>query len=291
MAINTQDSIEKTENSKASSAQVKHDIFTDPAIVRAKREDPFVQFVAKYWQRLALLSLFLAALVYGYNRYTLVQMEARQRSALTFTKVFNQYAEIERLKQEKISKEREIQQSQSGNQENKTEPKKEDAAKLTQLQADLTKLNADLSEQAAKIKQPILALKEAKPPYSKFADLYSALSSSALSKVVADSEAQTALTLLEQYNWTAATEPAERLVAELAALTLARQLIDSSESAAKGRTILTELVRSGEFVGLSALRALQAISASLEELKQFNELREQYKARHPEQIDLIERKD
>ncbi len=248
----------------------QHDIFTDPALVKAKQDDPFFKLINSHWRE----SLFFVAFVLaGYYVVTNLQRsfyESKVASSDVFQKAQASLGEI-------VSLEREL--STLINQKVDLKRDTKEAQELRNKKLDEAK--AKLKAAQDTLSQRVAALGDQKVPYNKLAPLLS------LSAAATTDDRDGIKKISEEIISKTDTSITGVLVSELAQLSKARVSLDSTETRSIGLSELVALVNNSKFVSTAAAATLAKVSSSDEERAQAKAAVENLLTRSPQQRDLL----
>lgn len=236
-------------------------------------EDPIVKFLEAHWQR-ALYALIAAGfLLYLYFGYQRSQEESRRQAADLFNKVRASLTELETADAKLAALNDEVAADKAAVDETKKKEREERKSAIEN----------EIKSSREKLHQRLSALSDVKEPYRSLAKLYGGMASLSSGDVAA------ARNDLRAFNWQsiAATGAEDRLIAELAALTLARTLIEQEESRGEGEKLLGELANDGSYVKVSAALALARIAGSPEKKSEAKAVLEKIRNQNPEYADLV----
>lgn len=244
-------------------------IFEDPAIAAAGRDDPIARFLVTNWKRMVTVLVAIGLGFVAYNAFTVTNNQKRASATELFNSIRDQYSEIVSKQEELISLKAE--QAISGP-EPKTDAEK--ASSVTRI-AELTK---EVDGMRSKAKLMIASLDSPKP-FDTLARLYGGLLASRFG------DFESAKSALVGTNWEIAGRPesAERLVAEMATLGLAKSLLDSEQFVATGREYLWGLADRGETAAVPAASSLAAAVDSAEDKTKIRTTLATLKKRFPTQ--------
>ena len=249
--------------------KARRNIFEDPAIAEAGRNDPFVRFIASNWRTLLTVLIAAALGMIGYNRFTATALQKRADA----TKILRQ---IQEGYQSLIEKQDALAKAQESERSAADEAKKTAAAAQVKLEAEeVTRLKDKLGLMVAGLDAP--------PPFATLSQLYKGL----IAARVGDFD--TAQTVLASIDWEQAGKPGsqDRQVAELTSLALAKALIDSGSHRDSAKKTLTQLSERGEIAAPRAVDALASIASSPEEKEQVRGLIQAVQQRYPSQQKLL----
>jgi hypothetical protein len=225
-------------------------------------DDPVVLFFQKNWRFLVVLCAAFALVYFARTAYLNTFEKTMRGAADVFAVTRQEYYSLVQA----VDELKKIDQEAEGGKEKL----KEATEKRDEI---ITRLNSNL-----------LALKNEREPYSALSALYSGLARLAVGDT-AQAEQE-----FSKLNWQAlpAESTADRMVAELAALNVARAKLDSDATVADGKKLLDNLARNGKFVNVSAAAVLGMIAATDEEKKAAADVIAQILQDNPEQSDVLQ---
>lgn len=247
----------------------QHDLFTDPAIERARRDDPIVKFLAQNWRPVLTTVAVGAAVWYAVQAFRTTRYEAMERSAQLFTKVVASVQDVEQRQQRLATLQaREI---------------SKDEVQAKKDKEELDKAVAELESERTKLAQRLQALGDGKAPYSGLAHIYQAAGA------VREGDLAKARELLAGLKWRDVKDvrSVERFSGEYGALLLGRALLDDESGREEGRAQLGSLAQEGVYAHVAAAVTLLNSARSDDERTAATDLIESLKARAPEQGDLL----
>jgi len=240
---------------------LSHDIFTDPALARAKDEDPVVKFIATHWREMLISVVVVLGGYYVYNRYQTTQYESKVSAADLLVKAQESVDEVTVVKQRL--------QIIESNPADKTKPEEVENLKKRLLEAE------------SKLSQRITALGDLSGEYGALSSYYQIVAALKENKL---EDAQKILTtVLGQGESNSDTD----FVTELAELMVARAALDTDQGQAKARAALMSLAKNSRFIHAAAAVTLARISRTDQEKKEALDVLNEIKANHPEQTDLL----
>lgn len=249
----------------------QHDIFTDPALIKAKKDDPFFKFINSHWRESLFLVGFILAAYYMVTNLQRSFYESRVASSDVFQKAQGSLKEIITLEQELA-----LLNSQKIDLETETKEAKESRAKK------LEETGAKLQSAKDTLSQRISALGDQKAPYNQFASLLS------LSAASSSDDKESIKKNADGVISSADSSTAGVLAKELAQLAKARLDLDVAETRQSALQQLTTLVNSGRFVNAAAASTLVQVSASDEERASAKSAIEDLLTRLPQHRDLLQ---
>lgn len=253
-----------------------NDIYTDPAIVDAKIDDPLALFISKHWQQLIMALVVIGIGYYFYNGYLTSQRENQMRAAELYSKAQNSFEELERLRSEELK-------ANPNNPETSEAKVDSNTADSDKELAEKSKQN-QIAEARGRLTQQLAALGDTPAPYKQMGVLYSIRMAIAQNDL---KSAESALATLPAWNTVDRTDSALRYIGEQAALLYAIGLIDDDSRIQEGRELLISLGKSGVFVAPQAAITLARIATSKPEKSEALSLLESVSRSLPSQSDLL----
>ena len=273
-------------------------IFEDPSIQLAKEEDPLFIFFQKWWRHLLIAAAVIFAYQYGSSKFQQTYESSMKKSSELFSRVQNEFEELKRLAGELEANKLELEElkakssTETASAEDKSD--EEEAAvneegsdneeQIQNVEVKLSEAQKNFNESRRKLGQYLNALDDAKEPYSELATLYRGLA------VHIYEDLDTMRATLSEFNWSEVTEldSSERLIAELAAVSLARAMLEEEATLNEGKQMLTKLARNGHYVHVSSAVSLARVSKTPEDKQEASSVIESILERQPEQLDLLE---
>lgn len=241
-------------------------IFEDPAIQEAARNDAFVRFIVQNWRSLLMTLVAVAACMIGYSTYTTTALNKRAAATARLADIQDSYKALVDL-QDDVAKQRSDLTSA-----------KDDAQKAT-LTASIDKKSKELDEAKNKLGLVIDSLDPAEP-FGTLGHLYRGL----LAGRFNDFDGVTkALAAVPSWSAISDTKSSSRFVAETAALGLAKSLAQSSAHQQQAKDQLRALAEQGQFVAVEAAAALTSVVTTPEEKNSTKQLLDAVKGRFPSQ--------
>jgi len=241
----------------------RQNIFEDPAIAEAGRDDPFAQFVLKHWRLLVTGLVAIGLSIIGYNQFMTTAQQKRADATKILHDVQEEYqgivkqqAEIETLRVD--------------------EKKAADDKARVEIAEKIKKQSEELQKQRDKINLMLVGL-ESPPPFNTFASLYRGLTAARFG------DYDTTASILSSLNWeqAGAPESPERSAAELAALGLANALVDSTTHRDQVKTTLQLLAEKGHYASVGAVDTLSIVASTPEEKDRVRGLVQAVQQRYP----------
>jgi hypothetical protein len=251
------------------SGRPRKNIFEDPAIVEAGKNDPFIRFVSANWR---LLLVTLVAIGFGIVAYSQFSKAAQQKSADS-TRILRQ---VHEAYQEVLDQRAKLAAAEAGQRVATDDKARAEAAESAKKSAEAAKQQEDrlLS---------MLSDLEATPSFSAIAGLYRGLVAAGRADYAAVQAA------LAANSWETVGKPGspERAAAELASLGLAKALSDSSEHLSEAKSALKQLAERGEFAAARAVDAFVSLATSQEDKDQAKSLIQAVQGRMPAQQKIL----
>lgn len=257
------------QSSEEAASKTRRNIFEDPAIVEAGKDDPFVQFIAKNWRFLIGCLVAVGLGMVGYSRFTATALQKRADATKILSEVQEEYRSLI-SKQESLLK---LQDEERTAKDDKTRAEAADKAK---------KEGEEIGRLRDRIGLMLVGL-ESPPPFGTYTALYRGL----VAARFGDFD-QTA-SILASINWEQAGKPGspERTAAEIAALGLSRALLDSDKSISAVKAALQQLAEKGDFAAAGAVDTLSLLAATPEEKEQVRKLIQSVQQRFPAQQKVL----
>jgi len=244
----------------------RRNIFEDPAIQEAARNDAFARFVLKNWRSLLMTLIAVGACVMAYSTYTTTALNKRAAATGRLADIQDSYKALVDL-QEDLEKQR-----------SELSTAKDESQKAT-LTASVDKRTKEIEEAKNKLSLVIDSL-DTSEPFGTLGKLYRGL----LAGRFNDFDGVTkALAAVPVWNTITDKKSSARFVAETAALGLAKSLAPSSAHQQQAKDQLRALAEQGEFVAVEAVGALAALVTSPEEKTSTKQLLDTVRARFPSQ--------
>jgi predicted negative regulator of RcsB-dependent stress response len=225
-------------------------------------DDPLFIFLQKNWRFLMVLCIVFGVVYFARDVYLKNFAATMQEAADHFAVARRDYSQL-------VTVTSEIQ---------KLDSKSEDFATKS---AELEKQKEGV---VLNLKGSLVELSNQREPYKWFAPLYGGLMKLSLGDI-AGAEAE-----LSSLKWEAlpAEASADRMVAELAALNLARAKLDFEQSADQGKKLLEALARNGEFANVAAVTVLGMVAKTEADKKIATDIIVTILQNHPEQSDVLQ---
>jgi hypothetical protein len=247
-----------------------HDIFTDPALVKAKQDDPFFKCINSHWRETLVI---MAVALGGYYVVTSLQKsyyDSKVASADVFQKAQDSLKEVLELEQKLLGLN--LIQIDA----------KTDTKEAQDLRAkDKTELEQKLKSAKEALSQRVASLGDQKAPYSDLAPLFNS--------VVAVNGSDLAAANLAASNLTQNRSAGDGalLASELASLANARLNIDMADKRSEAFAALISIVKESRFVAVSAASTLARVASSEEEKAQAKSAIDALLLKSPQQMDLL----
>lgn len=238
-------------------------IFEDPAISEAAKNDAFVRFVSKHWRSSGLTLLAIVAAIVAYQIFISTALQKRAQATGSLTDIQEAYQALTNQLDEKATLERDL-----------------TAATDEKLKAELSqKIEAekkDLDTSREKINLMISSL-DSSQPFQRLAALYRGLVAAKFG------DFDTARASLSEVSWQQVGSPnsSERAVAEVVAFGLSKSLLQTEKYRSEAQASLEQIARQGTLVPVEAVRLLAASAATPEEKKLAHDVGEDVKKRYP----------
>jgi hypothetical protein len=241
-------------------------IFEDPAIQDAAKNDAFARFVLKNWRSIVLTLIAVGACMVGYSTYTTTALNKRATATGRLADIQDSYKSLVDSQDELAKKRSDLASA------------KDDAQKTT-LTTDIDKKTKELNEARTKLSLVIDSL-DPSEPFGTLGHLYRGL----LAGRFNDFDGVTkAIAAVPVWNTISDTNSSARFVAETAALGLAKALAQSSAHQQQAKDQLRLLTEQGAFVAVEAAGALTALAVTPEEKGSTKQLLDGLRGRFPSQ--------
>jgi predicted negative regulator of RcsB-dependent stress response len=239
-------------------------IFEDPAIQEAAKNDAFARFVFKNWRSLLMTLVAVGACMIGYSTYTTTALNKRAAATTRLADIQDSYKTLTDM-QDDLAKQRSDLASA-----------KEDAQKAT-LTTAIEKRTKEIEEARGKLSLVIDSL-DPSEPFGTLGQLYRGL----LAGRFNDFEGVTkAIAAVPAWSAISDLKSSARFVAETAALGLAKSLAQSNAHQQQAKDQLRALAEKGEFVAVEAAGALTNLVATPEEKTSTKQLLDGVRGRFP----------
>jgi hypothetical protein len=247
-----------------------HDIFTDPALVKAKQDDPFFKYVNSHWRETLVM---VAVVLGGYYVVTSLQKsyyESRVASADVFQKAQDSLKEV-----------LELEQKLAGLNLIKVDAKTDTKEAQDSRAKEKIEVEQKLKSAKEALGQRVAALGDQKAPYSDMAPLFNSVAA------VRGSDLAAAKLAADNLNQNSSAGDGASLAAELASLANARLNLDIADKRADAFASLISIVKESRFVAVSAASTLARVASSGEEKAQAKIAIDALLVKSPQQADLL----
>ncbi len=240
-------------------------IFEDPAIQEAAKNDAFVRFVVKHWVSLTVTAVAIALGMIAYNVFTTTAAKKRADATMLLSEIQEAYGALV-SKQEALTNLRDQQAAES------------DAAKKLELTTRIEEKGKEATEGRQKLNLMVAAL-ETQKPFDRLAGLYKGL----VAGRFGDYEATKALLAANAWEQSGSPESSERSMSELSALGMAKLLSESEAHRQLAKDTLKALAQRGAFVALEAADSLSYLVSTPEERSELVSILDGIRGRSPGQ--------
>lgn len=243
----------------------------------AALDDPIFSFLSR-WSNVITVACIIAGLVFLYMQQSeKAFQQAMQESARVLREgriTFDQYQTL-------VEKRRELQEKIDGTY---TAAEGETVPGMAELETELKKVDDTISSVETTLAGKFNVLAQSRGGYGAMGKAYQVLLQ------LRKGELDQALATLKTLDWQSkSADSSERMYYELAALSVARALLDTPDRQLEGVERLRLLATEGKVANVSAGLALATIAISDEERIAAREILEAILARQPEQAELLER--
>lgn len=240
-------------------------IFEDPAIAEAAKNDAFVRFVVRHWLSALVTLAVIAGSIIAYDIFTTTAEQKRADATARLGEIQETYQELVTKQGEVASLRTELQKSSD------QKAKDETSSKLDSATKEVEQLHVKIGLMIAALDSP--------KPFDMLASLYKGLVAGRFGDYA------TTKLMLSADAWEQAGKPGtpERTVAEVVALGLAKMLAESDENRATAKETLQGLASRGTFVAVEAVQALSLLAETPEEKAEVSALVTDVKKRFPAQ--------
>lgn len=247
-------------------ARQSRNIFEDPAIQEAAKNDVFVRFLVQNWRSLLTTLIAVAAATIAYTTYTNTALNKRAAATARLSDIQESYKAL-------VDVQESVEKSQNDL------ALATDEAKKKALSETIEKQSKELNESRAKLSLIIDSL-DSLEPFDTLAKLYRGL----LAGRFKDYDG-VRKSLAEIPDWRAITDErsSKRFVAETAALGLAKVIAQSEPDQAAAKEQLKALSEKGAFVAVEAVVALAPFATSSQEKEDVRRLINSVRERFPSQ--------
>ncbi len=244
----------------------RRNIFEDPAIQEAAKNDAFARFVFKNWRSLLMTLVAVGACMIGYTTYTTTALNKRATATARLADIQDSYKALVDM-QDDLAKQRSDFASA-----------KDDAQKAT-LTTSIEKKSKEIGEARGKLSLVIDSL-DPSEPFGTLGQLYRGL----LAGRFNDFDGVTkAIAAVPAWSTIKDAKSSSRFVAETAALGLAKSLAQSGSHQQQAKDQLRALAEQGEFVAVEAAAALTNLVTTPEEKNSTRQLLDGVRGRFPSQ--------
>jgi hypothetical protein len=256
-------SIHEPQSSSATAGT--RNIFEDPAIQEAAKNDAFVRFIVKHWVSLTVTAVAIALGMIAYNVFTTTAAKKRADATMLLSEIQEAYGALV-SKQEALANLRDQQAAQS------------DATKKQELIARIDEKDKEANESRQKLNLMVAAL-ETQRPFDRLAGLYKGLVAGRFG------DYETTRALLAANAWEQSGSPAssQRSISEISALGLAKLLSESEAHRQVAKDTLKALAQRGAFVPVEAADSLSYLTATPEEKSELVSILDGIRGRLPGQ--------
>ncbi len=256
--------------SKSSSAAVPtRNIFEDPAIQEAAKNDAFVRFIVKHWVSLTVTAVAIALGMIAYNVFTTTAAKKSADATMLLSEIQEAYGALV-SKQEALANLREQQSLES------------DATKKQELTARVDEKGKEATESRQKLNLMVAAL-ETQKHFDPLVGLYKGL----VAGRFGDYESTRAILSANAWEQTGSPESARRSMSELSALGLAKLLSESEVHRQVAKDTLKALALRGAFVPVEAADSLSYLTTTAEEKAELVSIVDGIRGRSPGQERFI----
>ncbi len=242
-----------------------HSIFEDPAIAQAAKDDPVVRFISQNWKTVIGALIAVALSMIAYNSFKSTAEQKRASATQTLIDIQQGYKAITDKQESLTTLAKELLVE--------SDPKKKDELQQ-KIDADTKELN-QLRDRTTLV---IDSLKSPEP-FDMLAQMYRGLMAARFGDYATTEK------ILSATSWEAIGSPdsAERMAAELAALGLARSLVDAPSSGEMVKSALTNLASKGSFAAAQAAVTLATIAVTPDDRAKAREVIDGVSRRLPSQ--------
>lgn len=257
------------------SSRSRRNIFEDPAIVEAGKNDPFIRFVSANWRLLFAVLIAVGLGIVGYSQVTATTLQKQADATRALREMQQAYQEIAEERDVLVT-------AQADERAAKDDKARAEAAERAKKATETLKLKEDrLLAKATEL--------ETGTSFAPFSALYRGLVAASRSDFGAVQSA------LAAQGWETVGKQGspERAAAELAVLGLAKALSDSDQHLEAAKQALKGLAERGDFAAVRAADAYAALATTPEEKAQAKAMIGLLQARMPSQqkflVDASER--
>lgn len=248
---------------KSHSRPSARNIFEDPAISEAAKNDAFVRFVSKHWRSSALTLLAIMAAVIAYQIFMTTALQKRAQATSLLTDIQESYQSLTTQWDARETLQRELEAATDEKVKAEISQKVESARK-------------DLDKAREKIKLMLASL-DSSQTFQRLAALYRGLVAAKFG------DFDGARDSLGQVSWQQIGSPtsSERAVGEVVTFGLSKALMQNEKYRSEAKASLEQIARQGTIVPVEAVRILAAAATTPEEKTLARELSEGLKKRYP----------
>lgn len=257
------------ESKSPSVAAPTRNIFEDPAIQEAAKNDAFVRFIVKHWVSLTVTAVAIALCMIAYNVFTTTAAKKSADATMLLSEIQEAYGALV-SKQEALANLRDQETAQA------------DATKKQELAARIDEKGKEANESRQKLNLMVAAL-EAQKHFDPLAGLYKGL----VAGRFGDYEATRAILTATAWEAKGSPDSAQRSMSELSALGLAKLLSESENHRQVAKDTLKALAQRGAFVAVEAADSLSYLTATAEEKAELVSILDGIRGRAPGQERFI----
>ena len=269
--MTTAESQDSNTNTATNTAKTKRalNIFEDPAIKEAARNDLFTRFLMANWRSLLMTVIAIGAGMIAYNVFTTTALQKRARATSLLADIQDSYKGLvdTQEKQQKLKGEEASA---------KSDDEKKKAAEA------LVTANKDLDAARAKINLMIESL-DSPQPFDKLGGLYRGLVAGRFQDYALVEQTLSA----SDWEKIADSKSSDRFIAETITLGLAKSLAQSAEKTSVVKSYLTPLAERGSFVAVEAAAELSFLANNPEEQANLKQLIEKLRVKFPSQSGVL----
>ena len=232
------------------------EVFGDPSLIKSTEDDPILRYLSNSWRQILTTCLAFAALFYIVNNFVQTRKNSQRASGDLFVQVQNDYGALRSLI---------------------------DSPQVPTEESAKVEREKQIKDLSSRVEQGLASLGDARAPYPNLARLYRGFMLSLTGDI--QTASTTLNTLSEELK---DKEGVDRLISELAKISLARMKVDSAADKTAAQAELSQLVSSSEYVGAVAALTSAGVSSSEEEVKRSADLIKQVLEKHPEQAPILE---
>jgi|GEM_PF-3781372 len=248
-----------------------HDIFTDPALVKAKQDDPFFKYINSNWREILMMAAILLGGYYVVTRLQQSYYQSKVASADVLKKAQDSFSEVVALQNRLFTLSQPL-----------ADPTKETKESKETREKEKGEVEGKLRAAKSGLVQRLAALADQKSPYLSMAPLFDATLSAVTGNL------QAAQTAVDDLKGKQSSDQGGILVSELGRLGLARAKLDAASTKSEGFKELLTLLEGGEFVSVSAASTLARVASTDEEKGLVKAAIESRIAKSPHQTDLLQ---